>query len=294
MRIGILLLQDAPWAVLRERAVRADELGFDTIWVGDHLVEPYHPEADWLEAWTLLGALAAVTRHASLGALASSLTLRNPALLVQATQTLRDISGGRAELALGAGGAPLDHQMTGTPNWTPAERADRFAEFVPLVAGLLRDGQVPDSPAPAGGRHYAIDNARLRNAGGVRLTVAGLGPRAIGLAARYGDAWNSYGVPTGKRLTGRLLHSQAVELFRQRVERFRGACLEWGRDPATIGGSYLWIDSFLEPQLPEPPACAQVAREFRDAGATEFIVYWPRDSAQVASLGELQRLIAEL
>lgn len=278
MRTGMFLLQDVPWDVLRERALRADDMGFDSIWVADHLVEPYNPSAPWSEAWTLLGALAATTTRATLGALTSSQTLRNPTLLVQAVQTLRDISGGRAELALGAGGAPLDHSMTGTPAWTPQERADRFAEFVPLVSELLRTGASPEG-APDGSRHFPVEGAKLNAAGGVRLTIGALGPQSIGLAARYGDAWNSYSVKTGGRVTGMVAHEEAVGLFRARKKRFEQACEQAGRDPAAITKSYTWIESYMGAGLPELERCKAAVHDFAAEGVTEFVVYWPRDES---------------
>jgi alkanesulfonate monooxygenase SsuD/methylene tetrahydromethanopterin reductase-like flavin-dependent oxidoreductase (luciferase family) len=291
MRVGILLLQDVPWKKLRERALRADDLPFDTIWVADHLVNPYEPQRNWLEAWTALGALAATTSHARLGALVSSLTLRNPTLLAQAVRALHDISDGRAELAIGAGGAPLDHQLTGIPAWPAAERQARFEEFVPLVASLVREGRPPQGDP---GDHYPVEPANFNTMSGVRITVGALGPRSIALAARYGDAWNSYGVPAGKRVTARLPHDEAVELFRKRATRFDRLCQEAGRDPAKIDRSLLWVDGYVEPGLMEPSVCVSRARDYRDAGATEFILYWPSDDALAVHLGETLRLIRQL
>lgn len=291
MRTSILLLQDVPWKKLRERALRADELGFDTIWVADHLVNPYAPELSWLEAWTALGALAEATSHARLGALVSSLTLRNPALLAQAVRALHDISGGRAELALGAGGAPLDHELTGIAAWTPAERQDRYDEFVPLVANLLREGRPPQGDP---GNNYPVEAVNSNRGSDVRITVAALGPRSLALAARHGDAWNSYGVLAGKRLTARMTHDDAVDLFRKRSARFDRLCREAGRDPGMIDRSYLWVDGFMEPELLEPSVCVARARDYREAGATEFILYWPSDDALAVHLGEALRLIRQL
>lgn len=291
MRTGVLLLQDVPWSLLRERAVRAEAMGFDAIWVADHLVEPYRPDVNWSEAWTLLGALAASTTRATLGALTSSLTLRNPTLLVQAAQTLRNISSDRAELALGAGGAPLDHQMTGTPMWTPSERAEHFAEFVPLVSNILRSGGLPAGTTTT---HFPVEGVRLPASGGVRLTVAALGPQSIVLAARYGDAWNSYGVPTGKRLTSRLTHEQALDLFRARKARFDRSCVAAGRDPASIATSYTWVESYVEPGLSNLNAGVAVARDFRAAGVSEFIIYWPKEASQEANLAEFARIIRDI
>ncbi len=245
-----------------------------------------------MEAWTLLGALAASTGRVTLGALTSSMTLRNPVLLVQAAQTLRGISGGRAELALGAGGAPIDHDLTGTPRWTPRERAGRFAEFVPLVAGVLREGA---PPATSSATYYPATGPNLPSAGGIRLTIAALGPRSIRLAAAHGDAWNSYGVHAGGRLSdSRPTSEEALDLFRERAARFDRACLAVGRDPATATRSYTLIESYVGPLLSDLNACISTARGFRDAGVTEFVVYWPADPTQEATLGPFIRALREM
>ncbi len=291
MRVGILLLQDVPWQKLRERALRADDLGFDTVWIADHIVNPYEPQRDWLEAWTALGALAATTSHARLGALVSSLTLRNPTLLAQAVRALHDISSGRAELALGAGGAPFDHSWTGIPAWSAAERQNRFEEFVPLVASLVREGRLPQG-VPGG--NYPVESADLNALSGVRITLGALGPRSIALAARYADAWNSYGVRAGGRATAGLPHEEAVALFRKRSMRFDRLCQAAGRDVASIDRSLLWVDGYMEPGLMEPGVCVSRARDYREAGATEFILYWPADDALAVHFGEVLRLIRQL
>lgn len=282
-----MLLQDAPWAILRERAVHAEAMGFDSVWVADHLAEPYRPGSSWGEAWTLLGALATSTSRVTIGALASSQSLREPVLLARAAGTLRDISGGRAELAVGAGGAPLDHAMVGAVAWTAAERAERFSRFVPAVSALLKTGRrladADDSPG------FPLDPH-----GGIRLTVAALGPRSIELAARYGDAWNSYGVRTGARVTGRLTHAEALALFRARADRLARACADAGRDPGEVTRSYTWVDSYLDPVLVDLPACVEVARDYRAAGVDEFIVYWPSEASLEAELAKFALELARL
>jgi alkanesulfonate monooxygenase SsuD/methylene tetrahydromethanopterin reductase-like flavin-dependent oxidoreductase (luciferase family) len=80
--------------------------------------------------WTLLSALAAHTRRIRLGTMVTNISLHNPAVLAKQALTVDHVSGGRQELGLGAGGAPLDHTMTGARDWVPPERATRLREVV--------------------------------------------------------------------------------------------------------------------------------------------------------------------
>ena len=115
----------------------AKESGFDSVWVVDHFVNPTMPTGRWFEGWTMLAALAARTNRVRLGALVTSISFRNPAMLAKEALTVDHISDGRLELGIGAGGQVNDHTMTGSEPWPPAERVDRFGEFIAIVDALL-------------------------------------------------------------------------------------------------------------------------------------------------------------
>lgn len=181
---GIFILQDAPWPTLRERARRAEAMGFDTIWVADHFVNPYAPKADWFDGWTLLAALAATTTSIRLGTLVASITLRHPVLLAREAMTVDHVSGGRLELGIGPAGAPFDYSMLGLSAWSPRERVDRLEESLAIVIPLLEQGVVHHA-----GRYHAIDEAFVAPLPVQRprppITVGALGPRAIEVAAHH-------------------------------------------------------------------------------------------------------------
>jgi len=280
------MLQNAPLDVLCARARRAEELGFDTVWVADHFVNPYAPEADWFDGPLLLAAFAAETSRIRLGTAVSSLSLRNPAVLAREAMTLDHISNGRFELGLGAGGAPLDHSMTGIPAWSPAERSARFAEAAAIVRRLLGDGALD-----VDGAHYPIEGARVRPAPVQRpslpLTIAALGPKALRVAAEHADRWNSYGVVAGRRIADSALsEDEALALAKERSRTFDGICEEIGRDPAEIGRSYLTFFGIRDP-LPDPDGLLAFAERFAAAGISEHILYWPSDAAGEAALTAL-------
>ncbi len=221
-----------------------------------------------------------------MGPLVSSVTLRNPSLLARAAMTVDHISGGRLELGVGAGGAPLDHSMTGIEQLEPLERVERLEELVQVIGDLFRDG-ASDHRGP----HLRIEDAVLNPAPLQRprppLVVGALGPRAMQIAARYGDRWNSYPVGTGKRLSAGILSGdEAFELMSERSARFDRYCAEAERDPGEVQRSLLTFFGYRDP-WPDVDTFARFIARYRAIGFTEFVVYGPTDTEGEVSLGRL-------
>ena len=284
---GVLMLPDAPWTELVERARRVEAMGFDTLWVGDHFVNPYAPKGPWFDGWATIAGLASVTAGIRLGPLVSSITLRNPALLARMAMTVDHISGGRLDLGIGPAGAPLDYAMLGLPVWTPRERVDRLDEGLQMIVALLEQGE-----AHHAGRHYAIEQAILAPPPVQRprppITVGALGPRAIEVAARHADAWNTYGVAGGRAVTGRLEHAEAMVATAARVALLDAACERAGRDPSTIRRSYLSFRGIREP-LGTPSEFARFAADLQSLGFREIVAYWPSDRDGEVALERIAR-----
>ena len=253
MKLGAITLQNRPWPELVESWRTLDELGLDSIWVADHLANPLRPAAPWFDGWTCLPALAGVTRRARIGALVSSMTLRNPAVLAKAAVTLDHISEGRAELALGAGGSPRDEELAGAP-------AHSFEDFVEKTVELLADAAL--QPGPVQER--------------IPLTIGGHSERALHLAVRHADRWNSYG---GKGLQP----EEALRGGRERNERLTILCEESGRDPLTLVRSILLGHPFVaETPWRSEEAFLEVVERWSGAGFDELIVYYPPETAMPA------------
>ncbi|MCI4354747.1 MAG: LLM class flavin-dependent oxidoreductase [Thermoplasmata archaeon] len=284
---GVLLLPDAPWPVLVERARRVEAMGFDTLWIGDHFVNPYAPRGDWFEGWTTLAGLAAATTRIRVGPLVTSNTLRNPVLLARMAMTVDHISDGRLELGIGPAGAPLDYSMLGLSAWPPRERVDRLEETLRIVIPLLETGELHHA-----GAFHAIEDAVVAPPPVQRprppITVGALGARAIEVAARYGDSWNTYGVSAGRSMTGRLTHEEAIAATAARCRVLDAACDRLGRGRASIRRSYLSFRGIMEP-IGTPPDFVRMVDDLWTIGISEVIVYWPNGAEEEAALEAIAR-----
>src|SRR4051795_4345501 len=128
MRVGVVILPDLRWPAALMRWRDAEQRGFATAWTYDHLSWRSLRDGPWLGAIPLLSAVAASTTTLRVGTLVTSPNFRHPALLAKDVMTLDEISGGRIDLGIGAGGTGYDAEVLGGAPLTPAERTDRFEE----------------------------------------------------------------------------------------------------------------------------------------------------------------------
>ena len=183
-------------------ALAAEESGFSSVWVMDHfwqLPALGGPDEPILEAYTLLGALAARTERVQLGTLVAGVTYRNPALLAKMITTLDIISHGRAILGIGAAWYDVEHAGYGFDFPGAGERLDRLEEAVQICRAMLRD----ERPS-FGGRFYSTDDARNvpkpLQVGGPPIMIGGSGEkRTLRLVAQYADMCNVSGGPATVR-----------------------------------------------------------------------------------------------
>jgi F420-dependent oxidoreductase-like protein len=225
-----LQLPDFSWIVdadpattmtrLRDVAQTAEASGYSSIWVMDHLLQlpPLGgPAASILEGYVTLGALAAVTTTAELGALVTGVTYRNPAHLAKQIATLDTLSGGRVILGIGAAWYDVEHAAYGWDFPPVAERFERLREAVTICRGMLDEDSFTFE-----GRHYQVHEARVvpRPLRRVPLMIGGSGPKkTLRMVAELADMCNVSGTagPVGEKL--------AV---------LRAHCDDLGRDPSTI------------------------------------------------------------
>jgi alkanesulfonate monooxygenase SsuD/methylene tetrahydromethanopterin reductase-like flavin-dependent oxidoreductase (luciferase family) len=282
-RFGIITVQNLTWEEEVERWRLIEALGFDSVWVADHFVDPYEPNSPWFEGWTLLAALASQTKRIRIGTLVSSIPLRNPAMLARQALTVDHISNGRLELGLGTG-VPWDpaHSMIGIDNWPPQERIARFREVVEIVDQCLRNRVTTYK-----GRYYQLKDAVMRPPPVQRprppITIGATGKSMLQITARYADTWNS--VPGEWRAP----LDTKLECTLQRNELLDEYCKEIGRDPQTLRRSVLVFGSEAETVFNSTDTFDALVKCYRDVGITEFIFYYPFNHEQIPVLKKIAR-----
>lgn len=204
------------FGVVAAQASAADRSGFDTVMLMDHFYQlPMlgDPDAYMLECYTTLGALARETKNVRLGALVTGNTYRNPALLAKIITTLDIVSGGRAQLGIGAGWFDLEHHSLGFEFGTFTDRFQKLEEALQIILPMLRD----ERPTLEG-KHYQVRDAINQPAPISRIPVmiGGAGEKkTLRLVAQYADESN--------------LTSPPEELPRK-LEALAGHCAALGRD----------------------------------------------------------------
>jgi len=227
-KIGIFFPQfERPWSgetigwnEIRAMATTAEDVGFDSVWLPDHLLFRFpnvHPQGVW-DVWSLMPALAAVTKRVEIAPLVACSSFRNPALIAKMADTIDEISGGRFILGLGAGWHEPEYTAFGFPY---DHRVGRFEEALQIIHSLLRTGHVDFD-----GRFYSARDCELRPRGprpeGPPILIGSSSPRMMGLMAKYADFWNR------DRMND-------VDQLLEVEARVDAACRAAGRDPRTLG-----------------------------------------------------------
>jgi len=276
VRLGVVILPEYSWRDAQPIWARAETLGFDHAWTYDHLAWRSLRDSTWFGALPTLTAAALATERIRLGTLVASPNFRHPVPFAKELMTLDDISRGRLTLGIGSGGEGWDARMLGDEPWSPRERADRFAEFVELTDRLLRD---PDTTFQ--GRFYAAAGAPMHPGSTQRprvpFAVAATGPRAMRIAATYGETW----VTTGGRGDTQLASKEGAAEVRQQIAMLEEACAAIRRDPGSIDRLVL-SGLRLDSGLASADAFAETVGRYAEAGVTDFVVHWPRQEPPFA------------
>jgi alkanesulfonate monooxygenase SsuD/methylene tetrahydromethanopterin reductase-like flavin-dependent oxidoreductase (luciferase family) len=218
--------QYVSWRELMDVGKAIEEMGFDGLWSNDHLLPVIGSESGPVEmasgpvwdAWMTLMGWAAATTRVRLGCMVSSVSFRNPALLVRMATALDHATAGRAVLGIGAGWNATEHRMFGFDFPSLRERLDRLDEASRICRRLL-DGRV----AHVDGYWYRAEGARNEpgpTGGHLPLLIGGSGERrTLPIVARDADIWNGEGDPESVR------HKNAC---------LDDLCEKAGRDPRTI------------------------------------------------------------
>ena len=214
VRFGVTLPQiKRSWQEARDTAIEIDALGYDSLWVCDHVYGVPAPNLPIFEAWSELAAVAAITKQAKLGTLVTPPFFRNPAILAKQLATLDHVAGGGRVIAgLGAGWFQAEFDGTGSPFPSTRERLRALDESVQILKGLWTQERFSFE-----GRHFRVKDAicEPKPLRAPEILVGGGGERVLmGIAARHADIWNNMAVFQGQL-------AQKVEALRRRCDELR-------------------------------------------------------------------------
>jgi alkanesulfonate monooxygenase SsuD/methylene tetrahydromethanopterin reductase-like flavin-dependent oxidoreductase (luciferase family) len=201
MKLGVLVESEEglSWARWRALVSTVERLGFESLWISDHLQSPHRVGVRGIDPWLALSVAAAESSGLRLGTLVSPITFYEPALVARMAGSLQALSDGRFVLGLGLGWNDDEHRAHGIAFPSVRERVARLTAAIELVRAHVEEQQVP-------------------------LLLGGGGERAsLPLVARYADEWN--------------LTTASPELFSAKFAVLEQLCTETRRDVRTIGTS---------------------------------------------------------
>jgi alkanesulfonate monooxygenase SsuD/methylene tetrahydromethanopterin reductase-like flavin-dependent oxidoreductase (luciferase family) len=223
VRVGVQLPEverEVRWPEIVAMAQAADETGFDSIWLGEHLLYRGggRPDRGPWDTWTQLAALAALTHRVDVGPLVASTAFHPPGVLARMAASIAELSGGRFIFGIGAGWNEAEFRAFGFPF---DRLASRFEESFEIVRRLLAGEVVTFS----GEFHHVEDAVLLPRPGrGVPLMVGSNGPRVLAASLPHVDAWNTWYSSYGNTPSGFAAQNAKVD----------AACARVGRAPRAV------------------------------------------------------------
>jgi alkanesulfonate monooxygenase SsuD/methylene tetrahydromethanopterin reductase-like flavin-dependent oxidoreductase (luciferase family) len=284
LRVGIQLPEverPVPWPEVRAIARAAEEVGFESIWLGDHMLYrgDERGERGPLDVWTQLAALAASTERVRLGPLVAATAFHPAGVLARMAASIDEVSGGRFVLGLGTGWNEVEFRAFGFPF---DRLVSRFEEAFGIVRRLLAGERVTFA-----GRFQTVTDAVLLPPPERRvpLMIGGSGPRLLAISLPHVAAWNTWYAPYGNSAQGFAALNAEVD----------AACVGAGREPGEVTRSacvFVAVDGGLGERphdLPPiaPAALAEHLHALAEAGADEAIlVVDPITERSVRTLAE--------
>jgi F420-dependent oxidoreductase-like protein len=300
VKFGVQALQGMPdYSTLRKVALECDHLGYDSVWVYDHLQFTYGPT---LECWTVLSALAEATKNIRVGSLVTCNAFRHPSILAKMASTVDMISNGRLNFGVGAGWHEAEAKAYGIPFPRGRVRVEMLDEALSIIKKLWTEESVTFE-----GKHYSVHEAvclpKPIQKPYPPILVGGGGDKMLRVIARHANAWNS--------------GFTDAEGFKQETARLETACRETGRnrneientfqsrvtiaenDEAALKRAEQWREERGgKPDDPDwklavkgsPKTCTRILRSYVDAGVTHFTLLF----ADAASLKPLRLFAKEV
>lgn len=295
---GVTLPQiKRPWVAAAQAARGFEAMGYDSLWVCDHLYGPQSPQLPILEAWSMISAVAAITERVEIGTLVTPVGMRNPAHLGKVIATVDNIAGGRVIAGLGGGWMPREFTDFGMPFLGTGERLKQLAETVALLKRMWGD----EAEVSYDGDYVQADNVvcQPKPPRRVPILIGGAGEQVtLKIVAREADIWNN------------LAGQQAA--LGHKIDVLKRHCDAAGRDPASIIASQQCLVTVApnaesagpmadraqkifgghmgDPKGPlaitgTPERCAEQIQKHIDLGCTMFIMeFFGKDTLEPAQL----------
>ncbi len=267
MKLSTVILPHERWHRARATWERAELLGFHAAYTYDHLSWRSFRDGPWFDAMTTLAAASQVTSRIGLGTMVTSPNFRHPVPLAKELLSLDDLSRGRLIVGIGSGGTGFDAGALGGEVWDRRERSDRFAEFVQRLDQLLTGEETTET-----GHFYSAYEV-VRHPPPLAVprppfVVSALGPRAMEVAAEFGQGWVTTGARPGRDGV------PTEEDVAAQIRMLDAALEARGRAPATV--RRVLLDGFTEERpLESVDAFVDVVGRFGRVGIDEFVVHWP-------------------
>jgi alkanesulfonate monooxygenase SsuD/methylene tetrahydromethanopterin reductase-like flavin-dependent oxidoreductase (luciferase family) len=295
LRVGIQLPEVervVRWPEYAVMARAAEEVGFDSVWVGDHLLyrDDGRPERGPWDAWTLLAGLAVVTERVGIGPLVACTAFHRPGVLARVAAAVDELSGGRLVVGLGAGWNETEFTAFGIPF---DDRLVRFSEALEIIRRLLAGERVT-----YGGTYEAVNDAVLLPAPARRppLMIGAIRTPTLEVAIPYVDVWNTWYEWYGNTPDGFATASRRVDEIARRAGRdphaiLRSACVLVVLDREARERP---VVEKAPPLEGSPEAVSRFLRDLAAAGADEAIlVASPINESSIRLLGRALALLDE-
>ena len=295
---GVTLPQiKRPWVAAAEAARGFEALGFDSVWVCDHLYGPQSPQLPILEAWSMVSAVAAITERVQIGTLVTPAGMRNSAQLGKVIATADNIAGGRVIAGLGGGWMAREFTDFGMPFLTTGERLRQLAETVELLRRMWGD----EAEVSYSGEFVQADNVvcQPKPPRRVPILIGGAGEKVtLRLVAEQADIWNNLAGQQhalGRKLDVLKRHCEAVGRDADEIVASQQCLVTIAPDAERAGpmadrAEKIFGGHMGDPKGPlaitgTPERCAEQIRKHIDLGCTMFVMeFFGKDTLEPAQL----------
>ena len=295
---GVTLPQiKRPWVAAAEAARGFEAMGYDSLWVCDHLYGPQSPQLPILEAWSMVSAIAAITERVEIGTLVTPAGMRNPAHLGKVVATVDNIAGGRVVMGLGGGWMPREFTDFGLPFLGTGERLGQLAETVALLKRMWGD----EEAVTFQGKYVTAKDVvcQPKPPRKVPILIGGAGEKVtLKIAAAEADIWNNlagHQAALGAKLDVLRRHCDAVGRDPDAIVASQQCLVTIAPDAARAGpmadrAAQIFGGHMGDPKGPlaitgTPERCAEQIQKHIDLGCTMFVMeFFGKDTQEPAQL----------